>query len=94
MCQSFVLNGIQIELGVGVGWLVTVVESKPDHTLVYHTPSTYCELLVLLRLTCKRVETIQATNDSVNDVISIILNNKHLSLKASATSDVMISVAI
>jgi hypothetical protein len=86
MYQSFVLNGIQIELCSGtVGWLVTVVESRPDHTLVYHTPSTYCELLVLLRLTCKRVETIQVTNDSVNDVISIILNNKNLSLKANAT---------
>lgn len=83
MNTSFVLNGIQIEIEIGTSWLVEVVEQKPTYELVYHNPTSYCELLVLLRLTCKSISTIKATNSSVDDVISVVLNNKNLSLKAS-----------
>lgn len=83
MDTSFVLNGIQIEIRTDTYWLVEVVEQKPNYELVYHNPTSYCELLVLLRLTCKSISTIKTTNNSVNDVISVLLNNKNLSLKAS-----------
>ena len=80
MKTEFNLNGINITVHADKDYL-ELIEHKACNQLEYHNPTDYGSLYRIMK--SKNIKEVIAGNDQVNQVISLILGNNNLVIKAT-----------
>jgi hypothetical protein len=76
--SRFTLNNILIEVLSEEPNQLTLIESKPDRTVVYHQPTDFKELWLLMRDSTKHITEVHTGAVHLNKVLDLIINNSDL----------------